>query len=102
MSERTFILVGGPDCGKTNYIARLVAKALDIRSAALTRAGNPLLCGGQGVSWCARRSGPPPTRLCGHDVAISAARDLLVRARCLQLDHGCWQSGAQRLNSELR
>jgi hypothetical protein len=23
MSERTFILVGGPDCGKTNYIARL-------------------------------------------------------------------------------
>lgn len=23
MSERTFVLVGGPDCGKTNYIARL-------------------------------------------------------------------------------
>ena len=23
MNERTFILVGGPDCGKTNYIARL-------------------------------------------------------------------------------
>jgi hypothetical protein len=23
MSERTFILVGGPDCGKTNFIARL-------------------------------------------------------------------------------